>query len=135
MGDEELRELVLARLARREPGQVAEARTTSKAPVRRSRGRRSAQLRLLWELNARAEREAGELDLGADGTPLLAALARAFGSGVTRDPCYPCLGRALRGPGCGPVPRHTVRRCPRVGSCARLILVHPAPRTEHDAQG
>jgi hypothetical protein len=90
--------------------------------------------RALRTLHARADAEARELELGPEGTLILAALALALGSGVTHDPCYPWITRTLRGPGFGQGPRRTVRLYRRVGIYAYRVLHHLAPAVEADAQ-
>jgi hypothetical protein len=88
----------------------------------------------LHALYARAESEAGELELGPEGTTLLAALAFSLGSGATRDPCYPWIRRTLRGPGYGHGPRRTFRLTRRTKIYVRGVLSHLAPTSEDNAQ-
>jgi hypothetical protein len=65
--------------------------------------------------------EAQALELGSAGVLVLAGLAFALGSGVTRDPCYPWIARTLHGPHYGEGPQRTVRLKRRVLIYARHV--------------
>ena len=89
---------------------------------------------VLESLYDRAAAEAEESELGPEGALLLAALAFALGSGVTRDPCYPWIARTLRDPRFGHGPLRAARLYRRVGVYARSVLAHLAPSRPDDAQ-
>ncbi len=89
---------------------------------------------VLVSLYDRAAAEAEEFQLGPEGALLLAALAFALGSGVTRDPCYPWIARTLRDPRFGHGPVRTARLYRRVGVYARFVLAHLAPSEPNNAE-
>lgn len=89
---------------------------------------------VLESLYHRAAAEAEECELGPEGALLLATLAFALGSGVTRDPFYPWIARTLRDPRFGHGPLRTARLYRRVRAYARAILAHLTPSEPDDAQ-